>query len=486
MKTRVSISAKILLLAFLNVLLLGLVFVAFVRLQYRFDLSSLLLSPGRDRILARSWEIALRLQDTDRADWDRLLASYTAVTHAAACLFDNQGTQLAGPATHLPQQVLEVIRRDQPPLFAPPGLGPGVANRKPPPPGPPQLPPVPVFVITTRNPMRYWVGASIRIRGGPMARPLSGTLVWAASSFWTNPFFFDYKPWLAVVSAVILVSAVCWLPLIRGLTHSISQLTAATSSIAEGKLETRVSLDRRDELGQLSEAINGMAGRLSGFVHGQRRFLSDVAHELCTPLSRIQVSMGILDQRAREDQKEYVKGLQEEVEHMSGLVNELLLFSRIQISAAAVCLTKVNVADTVVRVLERESSERASIQTHIDRQTEVMAQPDYLFRSLANVVRNAIRYAGDCGPIEISAEEKNGVVSISIADNGPGIPEAELEEVFKPFYRPEFARQRETGGVGLGLAIVRSCVEACGGTVTCRNRLPKGLTVEIRLRIAHA
>jgi two-component system sensor histidine kinase CpxA len=113
-----------------------------------------------------------------------------------------------------------------------------------------------------------------------------------------------------------------------------------------------------------------------------------------------------------------------------------------------------------------------------------MAHPDYLFRSLANVVRNAIRYAADCGPIEICAEQKHGVVSITVADNGPGIPEAELEEVFKPFYRPELARQRETGGVGLGLAIVRTCIEACGGTVGCRNRSPKGLIVEIKLPVA--
>ena len=84
----------------------------------------------------------------------------------------------------------------------------------------------------------------------------------------------------------------------------------------------------------------------------------------------------------------------------------------------------------------------------------------------------------------MSASEKEGVVSITVADSGPGIPAAELEEVFKPFYRPELARQRETGGVGLGLAIVKTCVEACGGSVKCRNRSPKGLEVEIRLPAA--
>jgi two-component system sensor histidine kinase CpxA len=227
-----------------------------------------------------------------------------------------------------------------------------------------------------------------------------------------------------------------------------------------------------------------MTERLSGYVHGQRRFLSDVAHELCSPIARIQVSLGILDQRAQDNQKKYVEGVQEEVEHMSGLVNELLLFSRAQLNAPTTPLTHVNLADTVRRVLERDAGEGAHVEAHLDERTEVLAHPEYLFRSIANVVRNAIRYAGECGPIVISAQEKDGMVAITVTDLGPGIPEADLEAVFKPFYRPEYARQRETGGVGLGLAIVRTCIEACGGAVKCHNRSPKGLEVEIKLPIA--
>ena len=111
----------------------------------------------------------------------------------------------------------------------------------------------------------------------------------------------------------------------------------------------------------------------------------------------------------------------------------------------------------------------------------MVAQPEYLLRSLANLVRNAIRYASHAGPITVSATERGNEVTIVVADHGPGLPDSELESVFRPFYRPEFARQRETGGAGLGLAIVRSCIEACGGAVSCRNRSPKGLEVAIRL-----
>ena len=509
MKARVSISAKILLLSFLNVFLLVLVFAVLVRVQYRLDLGSILLSPGRDRILAVSRLIALELPDTDRKDWDRLLAGYTSTTHASACLFNRQGIQLAGPSVTLPQDVLLAIQHDHGPPPGPPAVGSaggawppvaapnsGIADNVPGPnppgsslssfsPHPPPPPPFPPFLVRTSPPTRYWVGVHIPLLQLSTMRPDGGAaLVWMFPSLWTNPFFFDYTPWLVAALLVILVSAACWLPLIRGLTRSISQLTAATGAIAEGKLETRLSLRRRDELGQLSEAINRMAERLSGFVHGQRRFLSDVAHELCSPIARIQVSLGILDQRAQENQKKYVEGVQEEVEHMSGLVNELLLFSRAQINTSSTPLTRVNVAETVRRVLEREADEGAHIETHLDERMEVLSHPEYLFRSLANVLRNAIRYAGESGPIVISASEEDGMVSITVSDNGPGIPEAELEAVFKPFYRPEYARQRETGGVGLGLAIVRTCIEACGGAVQCRNRSPRGLEVEIKLPTA--
>lgn len=349
---------------------------------------------------------------------------------------------------------------------------------------PPLPPSFPAFLVRTSLPTRYWVGVHVPIFDGSSMRRAEATLIWTFPSLWTNPFFFDFTPWLTAALVVILVSVACWLPLIRGLTHSISQLTAATGALAEGKLDTRLSLRRRDELGQLSEAINRMAERLSGLVHGQRRFLSDIAHELCSPIARIQVSLGILDQRAQENQKEYVDGVQEEVEHMSGLVNELLLFSRAQLNPSATPLVRVNLAETVRRVLDREVTGGAPVETHLDERIEVLAHPEYVFRSLANVVRNAIRYAGDCGPIVITMDDQDGIASITVTDNGPGIPEAELESVFKPFYRPELARQRETGGVGLGLAIVRTCVEACGGTVQCRNRSPKGLEVEIKLPIA--
>jgi two-component system sensor histidine kinase CpxA len=141
----------------------------------------------------------------------------------------------------------------------------------------------------------------------------------------------------------------------------------------------------------------------------------------------------------------------------------------------------VNLAATVKRALEREASDDAKIAVLVDEKLHVLAEPEYLFRAISNVVRNAIRYAGQAGPITISARAEGASVYLLVADSGPGVPAESLEEIFAPFYRLDPARSQETGGLGLGLAIVRTCVESCGGTVCCRNRKPSGFEVEMRL-----
>ena len=169
---------------------------------------------------------------------------------------------------------------------------------------------------------------------------------------------------------------------------------------------------------------------------------------------------------------------------MSALVNELLNFSRAGMQALDLKLANVSLAATVARVLERESSPDVAIQVSVDETLNVLADAEYLFRALSNVVRNAIRYAGHAGPIQISAQAGQDAVAITVADNGPGVPQDHLEDLFAPFYRLDPARSQETGGLGLGLAIVRSSIEACQGSVRCRNRQPHGLEVEIRLPAA--
>jgi two-component system sensor histidine kinase CpxA len=471
MKPRLPLFTKVLFLAFLNLCLLSLVFALFVRVQFRLDAGSFLLAPAQNRIMAVAHTLAFELDETPPAAWDRVLARYAQTNGVGFYLLDEEGERVAGPELQVPPEVADRIPRRQRPRGGPP---PGQAReRRPPAP--------PLFLTATSSPTRYWAGVRIPVRRDRMENPKPGTLILVSSSLVASQLFFDPKPWLAVVLAVILVSVVCWVPFIRGMTRSISQMKRAAGQIAEGRFEVHVTDRRRDEIGQLGDAINRMASRLSGFVNGQKRFLGGIAHELCNPIATIQFALGGLERRVGEDQRDGVAEIQEEVQHMSALVNELLSFSRAGMEGMDVKLVKVNLAATVARVLEREASGDLRIETSVDAGLNALADPEYLFRAISNVVRNAIRYAGHAGPIHVSARAEEGRVYITVADQGPGVPEHAREEIFAPFYRLDPSRNHQTGGVGLGLAIVKACIESCRGTVRCRNRQPSGLEVEIEL-----
>jgi two-component system sensor histidine kinase CpxA len=297
---------------------------------------------------------------------------------------------------------------------------------------------------------------------------------------------FDSRPWLACLAAIAAITVFCWIPLIRGLTRSVGQITAAAGQIAEGRFDVKTGVHRGDEIGQLNDAIHRMAAQLSGFVTGQRRFLGDIAHELCAPIARTRVALGVLEERAEPAQKQYVETAEEEMEHMSGLVNELLQFSKAGLSAKEPAAQPVLIADLIARVIEREAGQDGRVRLASGGSLRVLAQPEGLFRAVSNVVRNGLRYAGSHGPITISARRDGEHVLLSVADEGPGLPEDALDRVFTPFYRLDDSRSRESGGVGLGLAMVKSLVEASGGSVSCRNLSPSGLEVTMRLRVTPA
>lgn len=331
----------------------------------------------------------------------------------------------------------------------------------------------------------YWVMTRVPVVDPGEGNVVRGALFMVAPSFWGTPLFFDFKPWLLAFAAAIAIFLLCWLPFIRGLSRSISRVTLNTGRIAEGDFKNHLPENRSDEIGQLSVSINRMAGRLSGFVTGQKRFLGDIAHELSAPIARVQFALGILEQQATEEQREAVEDLREEIGQMSGLVSELLSFSKAGLEAGSANLKAIDVMPVLRQAAERESAGGAPIVVTESEAVMAMAEQNLLLRAIANLVRNAVRYAGADGAITVSARHVDDAVIVTVADSGPGLPAEELDRVFAPFYRPDTSRTRDTGGAGLGLAIVKSCIEATGGTVQCRNREPHGLEVEIRLKPAN-
>jgi two-component system sensor histidine kinase CpxA len=376
-------------------------------------------------------------------------------------------------------------------------------------PAPPPSRPGSVIIppLRTANPTRHWAGVEIPVRiqtgteelpeedldltrlrrsrqgrrGQPPQTYWMATLLTMSESGGDQGLFAEPLSWVPIVLGTIGLSALFWLPMVRNITRPIAEITAATEQIAEGKFDTRVGTERTDEIGRVGQAVDHMAARLDGFVKGQRRFLGDISHELCSPIARIQVALGILDQRADTQQKKYVQDVQDEVEHMSELVNELLLFSQEGVNPKTIELKQVNLREVIDQIVEREGDASSQIKISVDKDFSVIANSQRLSLALGNLVRNAVQYASDAGPISVSAKRENESIIINITDNGPGLSEECLPRIFDPLYRPELSRGRDTGGVGLGLAIVKTCVEACNGTVVCRNREPSGLEFTIHL-----
>ncbi len=483
MKLRFPLLLKILVWFFLNLVVLGVALYVVLKVQFRFGLDSLLAGRVGERVQAVSDVMADELKAKPRSAWDEVLQRFGKAYKVEFLLFRRDGTQVAGQSVTLPAAVAAKTIELR-------GMGQGLGRGPPPGRGPrwgreaTEAEPQARFIVHTQSPARYWVGISLPLAEPGAGRPWPLTLLLVSDSLSAGGLFLDPTPWVIVGFGAVIFSVLFWIPLVRGVTRSLAQMTRATEQISRGRFDARVDEQRADELGRLGQAINSMAARLAGFVTGQKRFLGDIAHELCSPIARIQVALGILEQRAAGKQESYVNDLREEVEQMSRLVNELLSFSKAGLTAQKIKLEPVNLATTARRVLEMEAPRQGQVQLQIPDDLTALAQPELLFRALANLVRNALRYAGQAGAITVSALHKDGAVLVTVADQGPGIPEASLQQVFDPFYRAEPSRSRDTGGVGLGLAIVKTCVEACQGTVSARNRAPHGLEVQIILQSA--
>ncbi|HVS50887.1 MAG TPA: ATP-binding protein [Opitutaceae bacterium] len=521
MKVSFPLSLKISLWLLLNLLLLGAVGVGFLLAHGGLGWGALMSGPAGDRVQSIGDILVGEINAATPAGRDAVLARFSQAYGAEFSLFYNRGTQIAGVPVKLPEAVRAQLvppAREGPmrdaAFAAPPDMPPradelppargGAPGMQPPPadgerpPGMQRPPPDGERPPRSEPPVRaegrargrflihdngYWIGLRVPFRASEDELPAPATLFVHVASPWGLARMLDVLPWLLAGAAVLVVSVLFWLPLVRGITHALGQLTAATGQIAEGRFDTRVPAARRDELGRLGESVNSMAARLETLVDGQKRFLGDVAHELGSPLARLQVAIEILETRSDPALHEQIGDVREEVQQMTALVNELLAFTKAGMRPREAVRTVVILDELVADVLMREDT-TARVQRAVDPGLTVLADPALLGRATGNLVRNALRYAGDASPIHLSARRDGAHVLVVVEDEGPGVPADALARLGEPFYRPEIARTRETGGVGLGLAIVRSSVAACGGEVHFTNRSPRGFRAEIRLAAA--
>jgi signal transduction histidine kinase len=300
----------------------------------------------------------------------------------------------------------------------------------------------------------------------------------------------DWRPRLRVLLIVELLSCPAFSYVIaRYLSRPISELRRAAGRLAKGDLSARIGprfSRRRDEAAELVREFDQMADRVAALIQAQRRLIGDVSHEIKSPLARLSVALGLAQRDAGDRATRQFERMEREVDSISRLVGELLTLARLDAASAHLPDERFELGETIADVvadLAFESPERAPdlAFTRPDQPVVVRGDRALLGRAINNVVRNAVFYTTPGGAIAITCATDNGRVRITIADQGPGVPEPALPHLFDPFYRVDDARTRRTGGTGIGLAICRGAVTLHGGTVTAANVAPHGLAVVIDL-----
>ncbi|MDR0648563.1 MAG: hypothetical protein LBF92_04450 [Synergistaceae bacterium] len=238
------------------------------------------------------------------------------------------------------------------------------------------------------------------------------------------------------------------------------------------------------EISGLGKNFNVMAGRVEDLVYSQKRLLSDVSHEIRSPLQRMGVASAILRKISGPEAEGYIDRIDIEIERIDEMVEELLELTR---TATPVTRSEeVDVSGVISSIVEDAEflcgMTDKKIETDLS-ELYVTGDSALLKRALGNVIHNAARHAPQGSAIEISARREGTRAVISVRDHGDGVPENELEKIFMPYYRTDTAREMSQGGVGLGLAIAKRIIERHGGVIFASNVPSGGLAVTVCLDI---
>ena len=295
---------------------------------------------------------------------------------------------------------------------------------------------------------------------------------------------------LLLVAVVAGLGAVL---LILGLSHRIlapvEALTKAARRMEAGDLSQRVKITSKDEIGDLAQAFNSMADGLARLEELRRNMVTDVAHELRTPLSNIRGYLEALQDGVVEPERHVIDSLYEEAMHLNHLIDDLQELSLAEAGQLRLERQPVALADVVHRVIEavraRARAGEIELQTDLPEDLPLVdIDPQRIGQVLRNLLDNALTHTPPGGEIAIAAHADAQWVEVCVRDTGSGIAAKDLPYVFERFYRADRSRSRVTGGAGLGLAIVRQLVQAHGGQIEVESEAGQGTRFTFTLPVA--
>ena len=293
------------------------------------------------------------------------------------------------------------------------------------------------------------------------------------------------SPWLMSVIVMCVAFPILFFLSWR-LTRPVKELRLAANAIALGDLKTNPKIEKQGikELRDVGRSFNQMVTALQDLNQYQQRLLADISHELKTPLARLQLAVAII--RRRNGESSEIDRIENEIQKLNTMILDLLSLSRQQVNSH-LARAKFPVQQIWFDILEdakfemNENGLALEIHNHIppSERYYINGNCQLLSSAVENVIRNAKKYAETRVSVVLTIHKKNLVIDIE--DDGPGVPESEYEQIFRPFYRVDEARARQTGGTGLGLAIVLNAVQQHKGTVVASKANIGGLRVEIVL-----
>jgi signal transduction histidine kinase len=273
---------------------------------------------------------------------------------------------------------------------------------------------------------------------------------------------------LAIVLVVLFIAVAAGAyPVVRRLTRRLEALKRGVEQFGAGALDHRVAVSGADEIAALATSFNVAASRIEALVQAHRSLLANASHELRSPLARMRMAVSMLDEVTPEQREKLKAEIATNVAELDGLVEEVLLASRLGAAENALNRDKVD-------LLAVAAEEAARVGAHVDASGGVVVQGDerLLRRAIRNLLENAQRYGGGKTDVILAhdrAPSGAGAVEVQVCDRGPGVPEVMRERIFEPFFRlPGHAEQ--AGGVGLGLALVKQIAERHGGSARCESR----------------
>ncbi len=276
---------------------------------------------------------------------------------------------------------------------------------------------------------------------------------------------------LFIVSMVVAAYAV-----LRRALRPLRSLREGVGRLAEGDLEVVLPGRSRDEFGALTEAFNQMVGRVREMVQAREQLLLDVSHELRSPLTRMKVALALLPDGEKQ------RRMAADVAEMEAMITELLELERLR-DGRGIRAERQDLVPILEEMVESFRDRPPGVR-RVSAPPEILLDLDgeKMRTVLRNVIENAVKYSlADSRPVEVSVVETDERVILRVTDDGPGIPERDLANLFEPFFRVDRSRSKKTGGYGLGLSICKRILEAHGGDITAENNPGRGATFMLTL-----